>query len=55
MSKLDRILELVEDMTQDETEQLVSELFQILDEDHFENLRIKFFVDPISDSDAPSS
>ncbi len=53
MSKLDRILELVDDMTQDQTEQLVSELFQILDEEHFQSIRAKFFSE--EDPDAPSS
>lgn len=52
MSKLDRILELVDDLTPDQTEQLVSELFQILDEEHFERIRAKFFSE---DDSAPSS
>lgn len=53
MSKLDRILELVEDLTQDQLEQLVSELFQILDEEHFDNIKLKFFSE--DDPDGPSS
>ncbi len=43
MPKLDRILELVDDLTQDQTAELVEELFQILDEEHFQKIRLHFF------------
>lgn len=51
-SRIDRILELVDDMTQDEVEKLVSELFQILDEDHFQSIQLRYFTE---DDSAPSS
>ena len=43
MPKLDRILELVDDLTQDQTAELVEELFQILDEEHFQKIKLHFF------------